>query len=181
VPSHSSFTADPVRRYAAFFADAVTTALLFLVVGAIGDQVHVDLGRWDVLAAVWVLYQGTTLVANDGQSFGRYLANIMVCGETGAPLDPVRAYARTLVRALPLALLEGPLGVSLVGQFAFLGLMIAESRLLESSPTRQTLADRIARSLVVNLPPPHSHRAPAGPMFSAADAEFGHPPKRPRE
>jgi uncharacterized RDD family membrane protein YckC len=41
------------------------------------------------------------------------------------------------------------------------------------SPTRQTLADVVSRTLVVNVPPPQPHRAPAAPMYSRSDAEFG--------
>lgn len=33
-------------------------------------------------------------------------------------------------------------------------------------------------TLVVKMPPPQAHRAPAVPMFSAGDAEFGVPPRR---
>jgi hypothetical protein len=67
----------------------------------------------------------------------------------------------------------------LLGIVSLLGLLFAETTLLGHSATRQTLADRVARSLVVNLPPLQPHRAPAGPMYSATDKEFGFPPRRP--
>ena len=175
----SSFTAEPSRRYAAFVVDTVTTFVLFLIVGTVADQLHHDLARWDVFAAVFVLYQGTLVVTNQGQTFGRYVANIMVCSDSGGPLTAARSFARALVRALPLVLLEGPSFAPVVGTLAMVALVAVESSVLERSPTRQSLADRVARSLVVNLPPPHTHRAPAGPMFSATDAEFGNPPKTP--
>jgi uncharacterized RDD family membrane protein YckC len=44
-------------------------------------------------------------------------------------------------------------------------------------PSRQTLADLVARTLVINVPPPQPHRAPAAPMYSATDAEFGVRPR----
>jgi len=67
----------------------------------------------------------------------------------------------------------------LVGSLFLLGLVIADVTLLERSASRETLTDRLAGSLVVNLPPLQPHRAPAVPMYSATDAEFGHPPSRP--
>lgn len=42
----------------------------------------------------------------------------------------------------------------------------------------QSVADFLSGTLVVKLPPPQAHRAPAVPMFSAHDAEFGVPPRR---
>jgi hypothetical protein len=50
--------------------------------------------------------------------------------------------------------------------------------LISSLQFKQSLADLICRTLVVNAPPPRPHRAPAGPMHSSLDAEFG--PRRRR-
>jgi len=45
-------------------------------------------------------------------------------------------------------------------------------------PLSRSITDRVARSLVVNIPPPQPHRAPAVPtMYSAPDAEFGPRPQ----
>ena len=41
--------------------------------------------------------------------------------------------------------------------------------------TPRTLTDRILRIAVVYLPPVQPHRAPAGPMYSPTDGEFGRP------
>src|SRR5690606_31418931 len=41
-----------------------------------------------------------------------------------------------------------------------------------------TLADLVASTRVVNTPPLQPHRAPAAPMYSATDAEFGYPPRK---
>lgn len=175
----SSFTAVPVRRYAAFFADAAATFFLFLIIATAGEVLAIDLGRWDAFAFVWLIYQGTLLAFNQGQTFGRYLTQIVVYAENGSPLIAGQAYFRSLARVLPIALLEGPYEVRLLGGVVLLGLVVAETRLIEHSTTRQGVADRLSKTLVVNMPPPHTHRAPAGPMFSRTDAEFGHPPKRP--
>jgi hypothetical protein len=54
--------------------------------------------------------------------------------------------------------------------------LLLELGMMFTLPTRQTLSDLVARTLVVNVPPPQPHRAPAGPMYSPSDAEFGFPP-----
>lgn len=177
--SHQSFAAPPGKRYAAFVLDAIATVLIFLIVAGIGEAVKVDLGRWDVLAIGYFAYQGSMLAFNSGQTFGRQMAEITVMSESGTPVVPSQAYFRGMVRALPLALIGSEYMVPFMGSFILLALIIAETRLIERTPSRQSVADRIAKTLVVNLPPPHTHRAPAGPMFSADDAEFGKAPKRP--
>jgi hypothetical protein len=47
--------------------------------------------------------------------------------------------------------------------------------------TPRPVTDRLLRIAVVYSPPLQPHRAPAGPMYSATDREFGLPPKRKRE
>jgi hypothetical protein len=54
---------------------------------------------------------------------------------------------------------------------------VVELGMMFTLPTRQTLADLVARTLVINVPPPQPHRAPAAPMYSATDAEFGVRPR----
>ena len=54
--------------------------------------------------------------------------------------------------------------------------LFLELGMMFTLPSRQTLSDLVAGTLVVNVPPPQPHRAPAGPMYSPSDAEFGLPP-----
>lgn len=56
--------------------------------------------------------------------------------------------------------------------------LVIELGMMFTMPTRQTLSDVVSRTLVVNLPAPQPHRAPAAPMYSASDAEFGVRPQR---
>jgi len=58
--------------------------------------------------------------------------------------------------------------------------LLLELGMMFTLPSRQTLSDLVARTLVVNVPQPQPHRAPAAPMYSASDAEFGLPPRRHR-
>jgi hypothetical protein len=55
--------------------------------------------------------------------------------------------------------------------------LVVELGMMFTLPSRQTLADLVARTLVINVPPPQPHRAPAAPMYSATDAEFGVRPR----
>jgi hypothetical protein len=56
--------------------------------------------------------------------------------------------------------------------------LLSELGMMYTLPTRQTLSDLVSRTLVVNVPPPQPHRAPAAPMYSPTDAEFGVRPGR---
>jgi len=58
---------------------------------------------------------------------------------------------------------------------AFLNVMM-----MTSLPSRQSLQDLVCRTVVVRSPPLQPHRAPAAPMFSVSDAEFGYRPRSKR-
>lgn len=55
----------------------------------------------------------------------------------------------------------------------FIAPLVVELGMMFSLPSRQTLSDLVSKTLVVNVPPPQPHRAPAAPMYSPSDAEFG--------
>jgi hypothetical protein len=59
-----------------------------------------------------------------------------------------------------------------------LAVIAVDIALITFLSTQQSLPDLISRTLVVNTPPVQPHRAPAGPMYSASDAEFGIPPRK---
>lgn len=177
---NTSFVAPPFKRYAAWTADAFVALLLFLVANAVGEALAWDLARWEVLALVGALYQGGLLAWSPGQTFGRHVVGIQLMGDGGVPVSPAQATARALMRMAPLALLGSDGPSPLLGALALVVLWWLDLRGIEGTPQRQGLTDRWCRTLVVNLPPPHTHRAPAGPMFSATDDEFGVPPRGPR-
>lgn len=60
------------------------------------------------------------------------------------------------------------------------GILLVEVDFLFSMASRRTGADLVSGTMVVNTPPPQPHRAPAAPMYSPNDAEFGYPPQKPR-
>jgi uncharacterized RDD family membrane protein YckC len=120
---------------------------------------------------------------------GKYIRNISVVSLRGGALEPAQCFARATATALPWALigsgdlasLQAALLPISPGTLPTLGtvLIVVDVLCLEFLPSRRTLTDRLAGTLVVNLPPVQPHRAPAAPMYSATDAEFGRPPKRP--
>jgi uncharacterized RDD family membrane protein YckC len=184
-PTH--FTASAKKRIAAFTFDFFAATLLFFCAATALETQGIDIGTFRSFVLCHAAYHLAFLVARNGSTIGKALQNIAVASDTGQPLLLWQSCARVAARYLPLLAVTVPytewelvpavlgLVVKLVAAIVWL----RELHLVQNSPTRQTLADRAARSVVVNLPPPHTHRAPAGPMYSANDAEFGVPPRRP--
>jgi uncharacterized RDD family membrane protein YckC len=129
------------------------------------------------------------LYFRNGCSLGKYIQNIAVASADGAPLKPAQCMLRAALVAAPWFLLGitdrfQPADPNLVNSFkpiasAAVLWLIGDLLLIEFTTTRRGISDRLAKTLVIKLPPLQPHRAPAVPMFSANDAEFGNPPKRP--
>lgn len=184
-PSH--FTAPAKKRIAAFTFDFFFATLLFLCASAVFETQGIDIGTVRNFILCHAAYHLGFLVLRAGSTPGKALQNIAVASDSGQSLLVWRAAVRVAVRYLPLLAVTVPYTEWEVWPAIF-GLIVkivagliwlCELHLLQNSPTRQTLADLAARSIVFDLPPPHTHRAPAGPMYSANDAEFGVPPRRP--
>jgi uncharacterized RDD family membrane protein YckC len=121
------------------------------------------------------------------RSPGKRLVGLVVVSREYAPLSLPRQAWRaaqrvvgvwTLSWALALAF---PLSLELAFVYATLAQALLELGLVVSTVGRFSLADLLSNSVVVEDPPVQPHRAPAGPMYSATDAEFGHPRRRPRD
>lgn len=56
---------------------------------------------------------------------------------------------------------------------------VADVVALLATPTHRTLTERALAIVMVKIPPLQPHRAPAGPLYSATDAEFGSARKPP--
>ena len=190
--AHASFTASSGRRLWAGAFDAISVAVIFLAIAAAAEGLGFNLSRWSVFGLVYFIYNLVCLFARDGRTLGKTAVDICVVSAAGRRLTAAESVTRAAVRSWPFFLLDAqiarvldgylslPLTV-LAGTLLLAALLIAETTLLARSPTRQTIADRLAGSLVVNLPPMQPHRAPAIPMYSARDAEFGHPPGHPAD
>lgn len=184
-----SFHASRQDRSVAYIADLAATAVICIAVFAISIAVGADISNVFCFGAVLAAYQTYCHTRNPAQSFGKFLRNIAVVGADGSALNPPQAILRSVSLGLPYMMLgledafpeiqsEILAYGMLAGPFIGVAWLLVDIILMEFSPTGRTLTDLLARTAVVNLPPLQPHRAPAVPMFSATDAEFGNPPRR---
>ena len=187
--AQASYVAKPGKRLWAGAFDGLTVLVLFLVVGVTGEQLGIDLSSWAVLGLLYFLYQVVFLAVRDGQTLGKTAVDICVVSVDGTSVGLGRGLLRAGFRSWPFLFfdthfLEYATGFlrndALPASLVLLAMAIFEITLLERSPSGQTLADRIAKTFVVNLPPLEPHRAPAVPMYSTHDAEFGSPKAPPK-
>ena len=185
--SPKNFTAGSSTRSLAYLFDLAAVAFVFMVVYAFGEALNLKLDDPILFAAFIFVYQAYFLVARAGATPGKYVKNICVIAANGEPLVSGQAVARGLLTSLPYVCLAAgatridPIAQGLVSVVPTFGVayLFTDLVLLEYTHARRTLTDILTRTLVVKLPPIQPHRAPAVPMFSANDAEFGNPPRRP--
>ena len=179
----AQFSAPPHKRLMAagldlLFVFSIATFLSPLVKES-GFAVRFD---W-LVAGVYFAYQALFLKLWAGQSPGRRLLDTVVVRTSGGELTWLEAIARPAARVIAFAATPDlAFRVVWPGYDAFQipGFGLIELALLLSTASRRTLADYVARTIVANVPPLQPHRAPAAPMYSEHDAEFGFPPSRPR-
>ena len=189
MPTPNAFVAGSQARAFAYIFDLCAVALLLIPTAYGTYLLGMPSSTAFELSVILFVYHTYFLAYRSGRSPGKFIQSISVVGADGSPLRLVQSLARACTVALPWALigladeaafrpqdLESPVRpLATVGVLWLLG----EVLLIEFTSSRQSASDRIARTLVVKLPPPQPHRAPAAPMLSANDVEFGHPPKRP--
>jgi uncharacterized RDD family membrane protein YckC len=182
----SSFRAQPGKRTFAALFDALVVCACFLGFAVAGEALGVSISTWDAFGAVFFVYHSGCLIALDGRTLGKIAVNICVIARFGRPLSARASVIRAAIRTWPFFLFDIPHIENLLdlnygpfwGVCSLTLMLLVETILLEISPTGHTLADRLSGSIVVNLPPPQPHRAPAGPAYSPTDAEFGSPPSK---
>lgn len=174
--------AAPHRRILAALAD-------LLVIAVCGFVLVEGLGLFPEAAEVffltlYVMYHGAFSLRWRGQSPGQKLMGIGVVTTSLSVLSESQSFGRPLVRVATYWIVGMLLNTYHFEDMDLLpGLTFAaawptvEILLLYRLPTRQTLADLCCQTLVVNVPPVQPHRAPAGPMYSADDVEFGGAPR----
>jgi uncharacterized RDD family membrane protein YckC len=176
----AAYLATPLRRIAAGAVDFAVILLLAILAAAIIQLVRLDLlaiGLGSIL--VFVAYHASFLYYWSGESPGRRLLSIRVVStRESIDLTLLQSVGRPVLRFLWLVAFL-PLEYASGIPWLSLGPIFVDLVLMTVLPSRQTVADLLCRTVVVNLPPPQPHRAPAGPMYSATDAEFGVPAKRP--
>jgi uncharacterized RDD family membrane protein YckC len=189
MPTARPDVATKANRLVAYGFDVVMVGLAYWFVAYAAEGLNSTIDDALTFTLVFFAYQWLFLRWNDGVSFGKSLRGICVIGAAGSHLSTAQAALRAVASTLPFAfLIERDLIASLLGPIPdarYLATMpsllwwLAELYLAESDALGRSLTDRIAKSLVVNIPPPQPHRAPAVPMYSATDQEFGPRPKEP--
>jgi len=134
-------------------------------------------------------YHTYFLAFKNGVSPGKYIQNIAVVSPRRRQLHMWQALVRATSLSLPWLLIaagDSTWFTALSSKVALAVLqtsgaawLVLDAVLIDYTNDRRSLTDRAASTIVVALPPPQPHRAPATPMFSATDAEFGTPPKKP--
>lgn len=190
-PGPRSHLASSRARTIAYLLDLVACAL-FLLPAAYAAYCRgaPSAGAFEY-ALLFLAYHSFFLAFRGGISPGKYVQNIAVVTPSGRTLGAAQALLRATSLALPWLLLgagDSEVLNALLPRQAVASLptagvvwLVLDALLIEYSLDRRSLTDRVAGTVVVALPPLQPHRAPAVPMFSANDAEFGNPPKKPPE
>jgi uncharacterized RDD family membrane protein YckC len=181
----STFTATPRKRLLAAFVDFLLVGLAALLTYALADAAGHRVDFETLVPIAYFAYHSAFIHLWAGQSPGRRNFDITVVSAAGGDLRPWQAIVRSAARpsmALAASASVGPFAsvdFDVHVQIAT-ALLLLEGGLLFSMASRRTGADLISGTLVVNTPPLQPHRAPAAPMYSPKDAEFGYPPQKPR-
>jgi uncharacterized RDD family membrane protein YckC len=181
-----SYLAGSGSRVIAYISDLLLAGLAFLFVVNLADGAGMDFENGPIFALVLFMYHAYFLAGMHGASLGKNMRSIFVVSARGGTLVPKQAVLRAALVALPYAgfgahhdqgLISGQLAEST--RLLCTLWLLADFGLLMWTPQRRTLPDRLAGTIVVNVPPVQPHRAPAVPMYSATDTEFGTRPKQP--
>ena len=175
------FIASPIRRLIAGLVDLIVLLLFVILAVAIVGSARPS-GHIAVVLITYGLYHAAFFSLFGGATPGlRALDMRIVSVSGGGDMSTAQTFIRSAFRPA-LLYAFGWAAVMLAPPPSFLFSMMVAPVLLEvgmmfTLPTRQTLSDLASRTLVINVPPPQPHRAPAGPMYSATDAEFGVRPR----
>lgn len=166
------------RRLLASVLDTMALFVALLILFAFGETLDLS-SQWiaAVIPVAYVAYNSAGLFAPH-LSFGRTVAGISVVSIRGnGEITRVQAVVRPLVRVFALVLAFF-ISAAIEQKWLLMLPLVVELALVMHTPWRQSMADLLAGTIVVNTPQPSPHRAPAAPMYSATDAEFGPAPRR---
>jgi uncharacterized RDD family membrane protein YckC len=190
VANAAPFIASPVRRVVAGALDVVLYFILLTAVITVVSNISGSRGFGmavlaNIASITYALYHLVFLRLLAGATPGlRTFDMQIVRAADGGEFSILRALIRAGFRPLFLFLFGWSVyflgGPSLRVEAVLPVPLLLELGMMFTLPSRQTLSDLVANTLVVNVPPPQPHRAPAAPMYSPTDAEFGLPPRRPR-
>jgi len=87
VANQASYAAAPGKRLWAAGFDALTVAIVFLVIGAAAEGVGRDLWRWSVFGLLFFSYHFSCLLLREGRTLGKTAVDICVISSAGRPLS----------------------------------------------------------------------------------------------
>jgi uncharacterized RDD family membrane protein YckC len=177
------FIANPIRRLAAGLVDFVLAVMSAGIISGIAQTLGHTSNQLELALIIYAIYHAGFYWLWGGQTPGLRTFDIRTVSAVGSiDLSSRQALARAGLRPLVLYLL-GWASNSITPQFNIAAVIVltpllGELGMMFTLPSRQTLSDLASRTLVVNVPPLQPHRAPAAPMYSPTDAEFGVRPQR---
>jgi len=178
------FIADPIRRLAAGLVDLVLALMSAGFIAGIAQTVGYTSNQLELALIIYAMYHAGFYWLWSGQTPGLRTFDIRTVSALGGiELSLIQALTRSGLRPLLLYLLGWASYLIAPHQFNVVAVIVlapllGELGMMFTLPSRQTLCDIVSRTLVVNVPPPQPHRAPAAPMYSPTDAEFGVRPQR---
>jgi len=156
------------------------------IVSALVQTVGFGRPELELALIMYALYHLVFYALWGGQTLGLRLFDIKAVSAAGGnELSRIQILVRAGFRPLLLYALGWTAYLVARHQFSVAAVMVlapllGELGMMLTLPSRQTLSDLVSRTLVVKVPPPQPHRAPAAPMYSPTDAEFGVRPGKPR-
>ena len=177
------FIAHPVRRLIAGFLDLVAAMMCAGIISGLAQKLGYHSHQLELVFIVYALYHASCYWLWAGQTPGMRTFDIRsVSTMDGVELSLPQALIRAGFRPVLIYVLgvtSNALNVDVsVIAVTVVAPLLGELGMMLTLPSRQTITDLLSRTLVVNVPPPQPHRAPAAPMYSATDAEFGVRPQR---
>jgi hypothetical protein len=175
--------ASPAKRLAATAIDAalITCCTWFALNLLTREWYPVEAFAWGLPLGYWV-YESACLINMNGASVGRRLFDIQVVSAfRSGELSWWQGTARPGARVALYAMLVLYLSPAPARRFDIITLPLLMEIGLLFTTASLTFSDIVARTRVVNTPPLQPHRAPAAPMYSPTDAEFGYPPRQDKQ
>jgi len=175
--------ASPWKRIGAALVDFGLIWLVAFLVETAGESQGLKSNFDIIVLSIYLGYHAGFVHWWEGQTPGRRAFEVLVVSAGGSSLGIIQAIGRPGVRVvcfLAVVWIGFRLGGLEPALVLFAALPLLDLGLLFLVPSRQTLADLVCRTVVVAAPPLQPHRAPAAPMYSAKDAEFGVRPQKRR-
>ncbi len=166
------------KRLASTFLDCFAIGGIFGTAYCVPGFPQMNSLEFQTSFALLLFAQQFVSALNPKYSIGRTVFAITVVNAATAQ-QPSVAQAATRAAARVSLLLAAAAMSSATGTESFIvAALLLEVALMYTSALVKCSADIAANTVVISAPPIQPHRAPAIPMFSREDKEFGNPPRK---